>query len=144
MDPASDPTPDPTPFFSDLKDANFKLKFYVFCKHYFNPLNTFMRKGKYAEPDPITLLSSTPGYRCGRPGRRASPTSGGPSTTLWCARPRSTTMRASTSPRTGACSWPWCPATCPWPPWSASTAWRRTHGARSSPHTGQASVVDEI
>jgi hypothetical protein len=69
-----DPDPDPTPFFSDFKDAkkkyffpyfflltysqaysfqsykfNFLLKFY-FDKHYFSPLNTFMRKGK--DPDP--------------------------------------------------------------------------------------------
>ncbi len=24
----------------------------LFCKHYFSPLNTFMRKGKDPEPDP--------------------------------------------------------------------------------------------
>ncbi len=36
---------------------NFLLKFCVkilFCRHYFNPLNTFMRKGK--DPDPDTYL----------------------------------------------------------------------------------------
>jgi hypothetical protein len=65
-DPAPDPAPDPTPFFNDFKDAkknflltcpqahhiqskklNFLLKFCVkilFCRHYFSPLNTFMRK----------------------------------------------------------------------------------------------------
>jgi hypothetical protein len=78
MDP--DPTPDPTPFFIDFEDAkkkfpyfflitysqahrlqskefNFLLKFLVkmlpvFCRHYFNPLNTFMRKGKDPDPEP--------------------------------------------------------------------------------------------
>ncbi len=77
-DPAPVFTPDSTPFFSDFKAAkinffssysfynlltgtlssvlkklNLLLKFCVkiiFCKHYFSPLNTFMRKGK--EPDP--------------------------------------------------------------------------------------------
>jgi hypothetical protein len=72
--------PDPTPFFSNFKDANkkyflnlfflitcsqaacpqsskfyFFLKFCVkilFCKHYFSPLNTFMRKVKDPDPDP--------------------------------------------------------------------------------------------
>jgi hypothetical protein len=67
------PTPDPTPLFSDFEDANSRfvsqnlpagtlssaLKFdfllkccvqILFCEHYFNPLNTFVRKGK--EPDP--------------------------------------------------------------------------------------------
>jgi hypothetical protein len=75
--PDPDPTPVPTPFFSDFKDAkkfvfsyfvlitylqahylqskkfNFLLKFCVqilFCKHYFSPLNNFIRKGK--DPDP--------------------------------------------------------------------------------------------
>jgi hypothetical protein len=74
--PYPDPTTDPTPFFSDFKDA--KIIFFIFfsydlpagtlslvlkfiflqkfCvkiligKHYFSPLNTFMRKGK--DPDP--------------------------------------------------------------------------------------------
>jgi hypothetical protein len=70
-----DPDPDPTPF-SDFKDAkkksffscnlfastlssvlkiNFLQKFCVkilFCKYYFSPLNTFMRKGKDPDPDP--------------------------------------------------------------------------------------------
>ncbi len=77
IDPDPDPTPDPTPFFIDLKNAKkylfsyfflitcpgtsssvyFLLKFCVkilFCRHYFNPLNTFMRKGK--DPDPDTYL----------------------------------------------------------------------------------------
>ncbi len=71
MDP--DPTPDPTSFFIGFKDAKkylfciffllhhlqskksiFLLKFCVkilFCRHYFFPLNTSMRKGKYPEPD---------------------------------------------------------------------------------------------
>ncbi len=70
MDPASDTAP----FFSDFKEAkkiffitypqihylqslkfNFLLKFCIkilFCKHYFSPLNTFMRKGKEPEPEP--------------------------------------------------------------------------------------------
>jgi len=77
MDPDPDPTPDPTPFFSDFKDAknfyffphifpylqsskfNFLLKFCVkilFCKHYFNPLKTFMRKGKDQDQDPYLWL----------------------------------------------------------------------------------------
>ncbi len=67
MDP--DPTPDPTPFFRDFKDAKkiifspyyflityqlssvLKIKFFakllkiLFCKHYF-------RKGKDPEPEP--------------------------------------------------------------------------------------------
>jgi hypothetical protein len=68
-DPDPDPnsTPDPTPFFIDFKDAkkiyfhlqskklNIFLKFCVnmiFCRHYINPLNTFMRKGKDPEPNP--------------------------------------------------------------------------------------------
>ncbi len=77
--PYPDPTPDPTPFFIDFKDAkkdffscfflitcpqahhlqsqkfNFLLKFCVkilFCRHYFSPLNTFMRKGKEPDPEP--------------------------------------------------------------------------------------------
>jgi hypothetical protein len=86
MDPDSnpDPTPDPTPFFIDFKDAkkvffvsycfliigpqahhlqskkfNFLLKFCVkilFCRHYFSPLNTFMRKGKDPDPEPDPYL----------------------------------------------------------------------------------------
>jgi hypothetical protein len=74
MDP--DPTPDRTPCFCDFKDAksylsfsylfsynlpagtlSLDLKIYflakakiLFCKLYFSPLNTFMRKGK--DPDP--------------------------------------------------------------------------------------------
>ena len=75
--PAPDPTPDPTYFSIDFKDAkgniffilfliichqahhlqskNFYLllKFSVkilFCRHFFSPLNTSMRKGK--DPDP--------------------------------------------------------------------------------------------
>ncbi len=78
MDP--DPTPDPTPVFIDFKNAtknicfhiffliacpqahhlqykkfNFLLKLCVkilFSRHYFSPLNTYMRKGKDPEPDP--------------------------------------------------------------------------------------------
>ena len=37
------------------KKFNFLLKFCVkilFCRHYFSPLNTFMRKGKDLEPNP--------------------------------------------------------------------------------------------
>jgi len=73
MDP--DPTPDPTPFFSDFKDVKkncshifsynlpagtissvLKFKFLLtFCVKIFLatiPLNTFMRNGKDLEPDP--------------------------------------------------------------------------------------------
>ncbi len=78
--PDLDPTPDSTPFFIDFKDAKkyffspyfflitcpqahhlqpkkliFLLKFctkILFCRHYFNLLNTFMRKGKDPEPNP--------------------------------------------------------------------------------------------
>jgi hypothetical protein len=82
--------PDPTPFFSEFKDAkkiiyfifllityqqahhcqsrklNFLLKFCVeilFCKHYFSQFNTFMRKGK--DPDPYLPLNN--GSGSGRP-----------------------------------------------------------------------------
>jgi hypothetical protein len=75
MDPDPDPTPDPTPFFIAFKDAkkmfshifphnwrnhlqskifNFLIIFCVkmlFCRHYFSPLNPFMRKEKDPEPD---------------------------------------------------------------------------------------------
>ena len=77
LDPAleQNPAPDLTPFFSDLKDAKknyffiafsynypkniiFSLFFAKFCvrilfccKHYFSPLNTFVRKGKDPDPD---------------------------------------------------------------------------------------------
>jgi len=77
LDPV--PTPDPTPFFIDFKDAkkyffscfflitcpqahhlqsqkfNFLLKFcfkILFCRHYFSPLYTFMKKGKKPDPEP--------------------------------------------------------------------------------------------
>jgi hypothetical protein len=77
--PDPDPTQDPTPFFTGFKDAkeiiffvffliscpqayhfqsknfNFVLKFFVkisFCRHYFRPLNTFMRKRLNPDPDP--------------------------------------------------------------------------------------------
>jgi hypothetical protein len=72
MDP--DPTPDPTPFFSDLKDGKKSFFFICFsykltrrhiifslknfaCKHYFSPLNNFMRKEKDPDPDPYLLGS---------------------------------------------------------------------------------------
>ncbi len=84
---------DPTPFFIEFEDAkkniffqihfflltcaqvhrlqskkfNFLLKFCVqmlFCRHYFSPLNTFMRKGKEPDPDPHLL---TNGSGSGRP-----------------------------------------------------------------------------
>ncbi len=75
--------PDPTPFFTDFKDAktiffsyyflitcpqvhhlqskkfNFLLKFclkMLFCRHCFSSLNTFMRKGKDPKPDPDPYL----------------------------------------------------------------------------------------
>ncbi len=76
--------PDPTPFFSEIKDAKncfsyfflitypqahylqsliycFRKKFCVkilFCKQYFSPLNTFMRKGKDPDPDPDPYRTS--------------------------------------------------------------------------------------
>jgi hypothetical protein len=83
-----DPIPDPTPFFNDFKDAkknfspyfsfitcpqahhlqykkfNFWLKFCVknfIGRHCFNPLNTFMRKGK--DPDSYLTNGSGPGSR---------------------------------------------------------------------------------
>jgi hypothetical protein len=71
------PTRDPTPFFSYFKDAKknvhtflitypeahylqsliycLKDKFIfkiLFCKHYFNSLNTFLRKEEDPDPDP--------------------------------------------------------------------------------------------
>jgi hypothetical protein len=61
-----DPDPDPTPFFIDFKDA-IKYVFILdhkhiifakicikilFCRHFFSPLNTFMRKEKDPDPDP--------------------------------------------------------------------------------------------
>ncbi len=79
MDPDPDPNLDLTLFLSDFKDAkkyifsyfflkiclkahyikskkcNFVLKFLakiLFCRHYFCPLNTFMRIGKDPDPDP--------------------------------------------------------------------------------------------
>jgi hypothetical protein len=86
MDP--DPTLDPTPFFIDFKDAkekkififfshnlqqahhlqskkfNFLLKFcvkFLFCRHYFSPLNTLMRKRKDPDPGgPKTCGSGSP------------------------------------------------------------------------------------
>jgi hypothetical protein len=83
------PTPDLTPFFSSSKDAkknsyiffiiypqshylqslkfNFLLKFCVkvlFCKHYFSPLNTFIRKEKDPAPDLYPLSN---GSGSGRP-----------------------------------------------------------------------------
>ncbi len=74
-----DPAPDPTPtFFIDFKDTkkiffhiffivtcaqtkkfNYLLKFCVkilFCRHYFSPINTFMRKKKDPEPEPYIWL----------------------------------------------------------------------------------------
>jgi E3 ubiquitin-protein ligase DOA10 len=76
----ANPTPDPTPFFSDFKNAKkyiiffsynlpvgtFSLKKLIFllnfcvkillCKYYFSLLNTFMRKGKDPEPEPDPSL----------------------------------------------------------------------------------------
>ena len=80
LDP--DPAPDPTPFFTDFKDArkycfsyfflitcpqahhllskmlNFLLNL-LFCRHYFRPLITFLRKGK--DPDPHLRLMDPDG-----------------------------------------------------------------------------------
>jgi hypothetical protein len=80
-DPARDPdpTPNPTSLFIDFKNAKQK-KFHIFfsqlahryiifsqnnfyfflklcvtmffCRYYFSPLNTFMRKGKDPDPEP--------------------------------------------------------------------------------------------
>ncbi len=81
-DPAPDPSPDLIPFFIDFKDAkknhifffysnlptshylqskvfNFLLKFCVkilFGRRYFSPLNTFMRKAKYPDPEPYLWI----------------------------------------------------------------------------------------
>ena len=35
--------------------AKFCVKI-LFCRHYFSPLNTFMRKGKGPNPEPYLLL----------------------------------------------------------------------------------------
>jgi len=35
---------------------NFCVKI-LFCKHYFSPLNTFMRKGKDPDPDPYLVTN---------------------------------------------------------------------------------------
>ncbi len=46
---------------------NFSVKILI-CKHYFRPLNTYMRKGKDPDPEPYILLSDrNPGgpKRCG-------------------------------------------------------------------------------
>ena len=86
MDPDPDPTLDPTPFFSEFKDATkiyfFHIFFYnlpagalslfisqnnvifcikfclkiLFCKLYSSQLNTFIRIGKDPEPDPDPYL----------------------------------------------------------------------------------------
>jgi hypothetical protein len=89
MDPDPDPTPYMIPFFRDFRMQKiyffiffshnfptgtlssvlkffFLLKFCVkilFCKHYFSPLNTFMRKGKDPEPDPGGPKTSGSGSR---------------------------------------------------------------------------------
>ncbi len=76
-----DPTPDLTPFFSDFKEKHFSSYFFsynlpagtlssvycfkdivcqiLFCKRYFSPLNTFMRKGKNPDPEPDPYLVPT-------------------------------------------------------------------------------------
>jgi hypothetical protein len=94
MDPDTDQTPGPSPFFIDFKDAKknflshcflitcprahhlqskkliFLLKFCVemiFCRRYISPLNTFMRSG---------FVSLTNGSGSGRPKTCGSPTLG--------------------------------------------------------------------
>jgi hypothetical protein len=66
MDPDPALDTDATSFFVDFKYAKqthhlqskkykFFLKFcgkILFCRHYFSPLNTSMRKGKVPQPDP--------------------------------------------------------------------------------------------
>jgi hypothetical protein len=96
MDPDPDPTPYMIPFFRDFRMQKiyffiffshnlptgtlssvfkifFLLKFCVkilFCKHYFSPLNTFMRKGKDPEPDPGGPKTS--GFRIPNTGSAAA------------------------------------------------------------------------
>jgi hypothetical protein len=55
----------PTGTLSSFMNILFLLKFCVkmlFCRHYFSPLNTFMRKGKDPEldPDPYLWLITDP------------------------------------------------------------------------------------
>ncbi len=72
--------PDPTTFFSDFKHAKKYFSSYFFLitsvfKHYFSPLNTFMRKEK--DPDPYIWLDPEQGgpKTCGYCGSAsASPT----------------------------------------------------------------------
>ncbi len=102
----ADQTPDPTPFFIDFKDAkekyffhfffitfpqahhlqskklNFLLKVcvrFLFCRHFFSPLNTLMRKGK--DPDPYLWLLD-PDPNPGGPKTCGSSSSGSGSPTL--------------------------------------------------------------
>jgi hypothetical protein len=74
LDPAPNSTPDPTTFFSDFLDAKKKIFIFfsynlptgtsssdfcvkiLFFRHYFSPLNTFMRKGNDPDPDPDLYL----------------------------------------------------------------------------------------
>jgi hypothetical protein len=113
MYPDPDPILDHTPFFSNFNDANiffvffsynlpagalssvfnFLLKFCVkilFCKHYFSPLNTFMRKGKDPDMDPdpyLWLMDPDPGAlkTCESWGS-GYPTLLGRFTVFWCRR----------------------------------------------------------
>jgi hypothetical protein len=80
MNPDPDPTLDPTPFFID---------FILFCRYYFSPLHTFMRKKKDLkmdpEPDPyLWLMDPDPGgpKTCGSCGSGCGSGSG-PTTLLF-------------------------------------------------------------
>jgi hypothetical protein len=75
MNPDLDPTLDPTSFFIDI---------ILFCRYYFSPLHTFMRKKKDLEMDPepdpyLCLMDPDPGG----PKTSGSGSGSGPTTLLF-------------------------------------------------------------